>query len=63
MIKPEAREVLQGLENLDGDMPQYPEYISDNTDDEVSHAAFLNAYLISRGEQPGGRRAAVRTTD
>jgi len=28
------------LENLDEDMPQY---ISDNTDDELSHAAFLNA--------------------
>jgi hypothetical protein len=37
------------LENLDGDMPQY---ISDNTDDEESHAAFLNAYLVSKGEQP-----------
>jgi len=37
------------LQNLDGDMPQY---ISDNTDDEMSHAAFLNAYLISKGEQP-----------
>ncbi len=36
------------LENLDGDMPQY---ISDNTDDEMSHAAFLNAYLMSKGEQ------------
>ena len=37
------------LENLDEDMPQY---IADNTDDELSHAAFLNAYLESRGEQP-----------
>ena len=36
------------LQNLDGDMPQY---ISDNTDDEMSHAAFLNAFLMSRGEQ------------
>jgi hypothetical protein len=35
------------LENLDEDMPQY---ISDNTDDEASHAAFLNAYLRSKGE-------------
>ncbi|HWF33963.1 MAG TPA: hypothetical protein VG295_01280, partial [Solirubrobacteraceae bacterium] len=34
------------LSNLDGDMPQY---ISDNTDDEISHAAFLNAYLQSKG--------------
>jgi Ferritin-like domain len=37
-----------GLEILDGDQPQY---ISDNTDDENSHAAFLNAYLKSKGEQ------------
>jgi hypothetical protein len=37
------------LENLDGDMPQY---ISDNTDDEATHAAFLNAYLRSKGEEP-----------
>jgi hypothetical protein len=34
------------LQNLDGDMPQY---IHDNTDDELSHAAFLNAYLASKG--------------
>jgi hypothetical protein len=40
---------MLALENLDGDMPQY---ISDNTDDEISHAAFLNAYLVSKGEQP-----------
>lgn len=37
------------LQNLDGDMPQY---ITDNTDDELSHAAFLQAFLRSRGEQP-----------
>jgi hypothetical protein len=37
---------IAALENLDGDMPQY---ISDNTDDEVSHARFLNAYLKSHG--------------
>jgi Ferritin-like domain len=37
-----------GLEILDEDQPQY---ISDNTDDELSHAAFLNAYLRSKGEQ------------
>jgi hypothetical protein len=29
-----------------------PQYIADNTDDELSYAAFLNAYLISRGEEP-----------
>src|SRR6266853_2953369 len=37
------------LQNLDSDMPQY---ISDNTDDEMSHATFLNAYLMSKGETP-----------
>jgi hypothetical protein len=37
-----------GLEILDEDQPQY---ISDNTDDELSHAAFLNAYLASKDEQ------------
>jgi hypothetical protein len=37
------------LEVLDGDMPQY---IHDNTEDEISHAAFLNAYLVSKGEEP-----------
>jgi hypothetical protein len=34
--------------NLDGDGPQY---ISSNTLDEVSHAAFLNAYLGSKGAE------------
>jgi len=37
------------LMNLDGDGPQY---ISSNTLDEASHAAFLNAYLISIGAEP-----------
>jgi hypothetical protein len=37
------------LSNLDSDGPQY---ISSNTLDEVSHAAFLNAYLASRGAEP-----------
>src|SRR5579872_3661127 len=40
---------MAALSNLDGDMPQY---IADNTDDELSHAAFLNAYLISKGAEP-----------
>src|SRR6202008_3810355 len=31
---------------LDGDMNQY---ISDNTEDELSHEVFLNAYLASKG--------------
>src|SRR5437588_1021566 len=34
---------------LDGDMDQY---IHDNTDDEITHAAFLNAYLASKGDNP-----------
>jgi hypothetical protein len=40
---------VAALENLDGDMPQY---ISDNTDDEISHRDFLNAYLKLKGAQP-----------
>jgi hypothetical protein len=40
---------MAALSNLDGDMPQY---ITDNTDDERSHAAFLNAYLRSKGAEP-----------
>lgn len=34
---------------LDGDMPQY---IHDNTEDELSHETFINAYLISKGYDP-----------
>jgi hypothetical protein len=37
------------LSNLDGDGPQY---ITSNTLDEKSHAAFLNAYLESKGAPP-----------
>jgi Ferritin-like domain len=37
------------LQVLDGDMNQY---IHDNTDDEITHAAFLNAYLASKGGEP-----------
>jgi hypothetical protein len=40
---------VTALQQLDGDMPQY---ISDNTDDEISHVAFLRAYLKSKGHQP-----------
>ena len=35
--------------NLDSDGPQY---ISSNTNDELTHAEFLNAYLISLGAEP-----------
>ena len=37
------------LQHLDGDFPQY---IHDNTDDEITHFQFLNAYLASKGAAP-----------
>jgi hypothetical protein len=37
------------IEVLDSDMAQY---IHDNTDDEISHFTFLNAYLASKGAEP-----------
>jgi len=37
------------IQVLDEDMDQY---IHDNTDDEITHAAFLNAYLASKGAEP-----------
>jgi Ferritin-like domain len=37
------------LQVLDGDMNQY---IHDNTDDEISHFTFINAFLVSKGEDP-----------
>jgi len=37
------------LEVLDSDMAQY---IHDNTDDEITHHTFLNAYLVSKGAAP-----------
>jgi hypothetical protein len=37
---------VTALQVLDGDMPQY---IADNTDDEISHHRFLNNYLASKG--------------
>src|SRR6478672_12208683 len=37
------------VEVLDEDMDQY---IHDNTDDEITHAAFLNAFLASKGADP-----------
>ena len=36
------------LSNLDSDGPQY---ITSNTNDEITHATFLNAYLESRGTE------------
>ena len=44
-----APNYITALEVLDGDMPQY---IADNTDDEISHHRFLNNYLVSKGAQP-----------
>jgi len=40
---------IAALEVLDGDMPQY---IADNTDDEISHHQFLNNYVMSKGAPP-----------
>jgi hypothetical protein len=37
------------LQVLDGDFPQY---IHDNTDDEITHFTFLNGYLKSKGADP-----------
>jgi hypothetical protein len=37
------------LKVLDSDFPQY---IHDNTDDEITHFTFLNAYLESKGADP-----------
>src|SRR3954470_1188162 len=43
------RAYTNAIKVLDGDMDQY---IHDNTDDEITHAAFLNAYLTSKGANP-----------
>ena len=37
---------MAALQILDSDMPQY---IHDNTEDELTHEAFINAYLASKG--------------
>jgi hypothetical protein len=39
----------EAIEKLDEDMPIY---IHDNTDDEITHHRFLNAYLVSKGAAP-----------
>jgi hypothetical protein len=31
--------------------PNFSQYIHDNTDDEISHASFINAYLVSKGAE------------
>lgn len=40
---------MEALEAIEDENPQY---INDNTDDEISHAAFLNAYIASVGGEP-----------
>ena len=37
------------INQLDGDMAQY---IHDNTEDELTHEVFINAYLVSKGAAP-----------
>ena len=41
---------VKATANIDSDQPAY---ISGNTRDEISHAAFLNAYLVSKGASAG----------
>src|SRR6516165_9851629 len=40
---------IAALKKLDGDMDQY---IHDNTEDELTHFTFINAYLVSKGADP-----------
>src|SRR6266849_6161818 len=40
---------IAALKVLDGDMDQY---IHDNTEDEMTHFTFINAYLVSKGADP-----------
>ena len=44
-----ATNYVLALQQLDMDMPQY---ITDNTDDEISHHVFLNNYILSKGGKP-----------
>jgi len=44
-----SRFYTNALEVLDEDMPQY---IHDNTEDELTHEVFINAYLVSKGAEP-----------
>src|SRR5438552_16992411 len=43
---PDYTEALEVIEDEMGD------YIHDNTDDEITHHQFLNAYLVSKGAHP-----------
>jgi len=40
---------MAALQNIDGDMPTY---VSQNTEDELTHFTFLNAFLRSQHKQP-----------
>lgn len=44
-----SKPYINALQQLDSDMSQY---IHDNTDDEISHFTFINAYLVSKGADP-----------
>ena len=44
-----ANPYQKALQRLDGDAGQY---ITSNTNDELSHAEFLNAYLLAKGADP-----------
>ena len=48
---PAYTEALEVIEDEMGD------YIHDNTDDEITHHQFLNAYLVSRGAPPANLNA------
>src|ERR1700677_1282321 len=63
LLESDLWEQYNELGGLDGGNPAYvsatanidpdqPAYISGNTRDEISHAAFLNAYLVSKGASP-----------
>ncbi len=45
----EVRTTSKRLAQLDEDMAQY---IHDNTEDELTHEVFINAYLVSKGAAP-----------
>src|SRR5947209_15737848 len=44
-----SKPYINALSQLDSDMAQY---IHDNTEDEMSHFTFINAYLVSKGAEP-----------
>ena len=44
-----SRLYTKAVKKLDGDMDQY---IHDNTEDEMTHEVFINAYLVSKGAEP-----------